>query len=84
MNLLGTGLAYAPAVNPNVRDRGAQSEQADGLGRSRHGFLGVGVNLNELLFGNRTSDEPALKNAGRLFFEHIQIPHTAARASRDF
>jgi hypothetical protein len=140
MNLLGTGLAYARTVNPNVRDlvdfrmeyqssgykgyrpfsdysgqkyllalklggfkalrdtpfrylelqtgyytRGfSKSEQANGLARSRNGFIGVGVNLNELLFGGRTSEEAALKNAGRLFFEHIQIPHTAARASRNF
>ena len=140
MNLLGTGLAYARTVNPDVRDlvdfrleyqssgykgyrpfsdysgqkyllalklggfkalrdtpfrylelqtgyytRGfSKSEQANGLERSRNGFIGVGVNLNELLFGRRPSEEPALKNAGRLFFEHIQIPHTAARASRDF
>ena len=140
MNLLGTGLAYARTVNPDVRDlvdfrmeyqssgykgyrpfsdysgqkyllalklggfkalrdspfrylelqtgyytRGfSKSEQANGLERSRNSFIGVGVNLNELLFGRRASEEPALKNAGRLFFEHIQIPHTAARTSRDF
>jgi hypothetical protein len=140
MNLLGTGLAYARTVNPNVRDlldfrmeyqssgykgyrpfsdysgqkylvalklggfkalrdtpfrylelqtgyytRGfSKSERANGLERSRHSFIGVGVNLNELLFGGRTGEEAALKNAGRLFFEHIQIPHTAARVSRDF
>lgn len=140
MNLLGTGLAYARTVNPDVRDlvdfrmeyqssgykgyrpfsdysgqkyllalklggfkalrdtpfrylelqtgyytRGfSKSERANGLERSRNGFIGVGVNLSELLFGRHASEEPALKNAGRLFFEHIQIPHTAARASRDF
>jgi len=140
MNLLGTGLAYARTVNPNVRDlvdfrmenqssgyKGyrpfwrysgqkyllalklgrfkalrdtpfryvrlqtgystwgfSKSEQANGLERSLNGFVGVGVNLNELLFGGRASEEVALKNAGRLFFEHIQISHTATRASRNF
>ena len=62
----------------------SKGEQANGLARSRHSFIGVGLNLSALLFGNRTNDEAALKNAGRLFFDHIQIPHTAARASRDF
>lgn len=62
----------------------SKGEQANGLARSRHGFVGVGVNLSALLFGDRANEEVGLKNAGRLFFEHIQIPHTAARTSRDF
>lgn len=140
MNLLGTGLAYARTVNPNVRDlvdfrmeyqpsgykgfrpfsdysgqkflfalklggfnalketpfrflelqtgyytRGfSKAERDDGFDRSRHSFVGVGLNLTELLFGRRATQEPELKNAGRLFFEHIQIPHTAARSGREF
>jgi len=138
MNLLGTGLAYARAVNPKLRDtvdfrmeyqpsqyKGfrplsdysgqkyvavlklsgfdalrdtplrflelqtgyytqgfSKAERADGQDRSRHAFVGVSVNLNELLFGRRASQEPELKNAGRLFFEHIQLPYTAIRSSR--
>lgn len=62
----------------------SKAEAADGLGRSRHGFIGVGLNLNELLLGRRASQETELKNAGRLFFEHIELPHTAARATRSF
>lgn len=62
----------------------SKPECAQGLDRSRHAFIGVGVNLNELLFGRRTRQEAALKNAGRLFFEHVQMPHTAARADRSF
>jgi hypothetical protein len=138
VNLLGTGLAYARTVNPQLRDtldfrmeyqasgykdfrpfsdyagqkfllafkvgglpstrdtpwrylelqagyytRGfSRAEQIDGLGRSRHAFVGVGLNLNELFLGRRpTEAEAELKRATRLFFEHIQLPHTAARAS---
>lgn len=140
MNLVGTGLAYARTVNPNVRalldfrmeyhpsgykgfrpfsdysgqkyllalklgglhalretpfrflelqagyyTRGfSRDERAEGIDRTRHGFVGVGLNLSELLFGRRPSQESELKNAGRLFFEHIQIPHTAARSDHAF
>jgi hypothetical protein len=62
----------------------SKQELAVGLERSRHSFVGVGVNLNELLFGRRTEQETELKNGSRLFFEHIQIPYTAARSSNDF
>lgn len=57
----------------------SKEEKADGLTRQRHQFVGIGLNLNQLLFGNRTSRENELRNAGRLFFEHIQVPYTAAR-----
>ena len=57
----------------------SKEEKADGLTRQRHQFVGIGLNLNQLLFGNRTSRESELRNAGRLFFEHIQVPYTAAR-----
>lgn len=62
----------------------SKAERDDGIGRSRHGFVGVAVNLNEVFFGRRANQEPELKNAGRLFFEHIQIPYTAARSSKTF
>lgn len=62
----------------------SKAEQADGLSRTRYGFVGVGLNVSELLLGRRASQESELKNAGRLFFEHVQIPYTAARSSRDF
>jgi hypothetical protein len=57
----------------------SKEEKADGLTRQRHQFVGIGLNLNQLLFGNRTSRENELRHAGRLFFEHIQVPYTAAR-----
>jgi hypothetical protein len=62
----------------------SKAEQDAGLNRSRHTFVGVGLNVGELLFGRRTNQESELKNASRLFFEHIQLPHTAARTSREF
>lgn len=139
MNLLGSGLAYARAANPRLRDtldfrleydpsgykgfrpvsdysgqryvaalklagiettretplrffelqagyytRGfSTAEQADGLTRSRRAFVGVGLNLSELLLGRRAGQEPELKNAGRLFFEHVQLPYTATRSSHE-
>ena len=138
-NLLGTGLAYARAINPRLRDtldfrleyersgykgfrplsdysgqryvaalklsglettratplrffelqagyytRGFLSaERDDGLERSRRAFVGVGLNLSELLLGPRAKQESELRNAGRLFFEHIQVPYTATRSSHE-
>lgn len=135
MNLMGSGLSYARAVNPKLRDlldfrmeyqpsgyKGfrpfsdyagqkyllalkfsgvdslrqtplryvelqvgyyacgfSKAEREAGLERTRHNFVGVGLNLGELLFGQRSAQENELRNAGRLFFEHIQVPSTAAR-----
>lgn len=62
----------------------SKAERDDGLERSRHSFVGIGINLNELLFGRRTAQESELRNAGRLFFEHVQIPHTAVRSEQRF
>ncbi len=61
----------------------AKEAAAAGFERRREAFVGVGVNLNELFFGKRSSGEGELKNAGRLFFEHINVPHTAARSARE-
>ena len=138
MNLLGSGLAYARAVTPGLRDkldfrmeyiksgykgfrpisdyegqkyvlaiklsgfgnlrqsplryvelhtgyytRGfAREARQAGLERTRHSVVGVGLNLNELLLGQRSARESELRNAGRLFFVHIQVPHTAAWGNR--
>lgn len=57
----------------------SEAERDDGKERSRHRFVGIGLNLNELLFGRRQADEGTWKNYGRLFFEHIQIPNTSVR-----
>ncbi len=140
MNLLGSGLAYARAVTPDLREkldfrmeyqqsgykgfrpfsdyegqkyllalklggfdalrntplryfelqlgydtRGfAKEAAAAGFERRRESFVGVSINLNSLLFGERGQSESELKNAGRLFFEHINVPNTAARSTHQF
>ncbi len=56
-----------------------KAERDAGLDRSRHTFWGVGINLNELLFGQKTEQDSQIRNAARLFFEHVNVPHTAAR-----
>lgn len=58
----------------------SKAERDAGIDRSRHHFVGVGINLGELLFGQRSERETELRNAGRVFFEHIQLPSTAARS----
>lgn len=58
----------------------SREEQTDGLAPSRHGFIGIGLNLSELLFGQRVNHETDARRAGRLFFEHIQVPSTATRS----
>jgi hypothetical protein len=55
-------------------------EVADGRSRSRQGFVGIGLNLNALLWGARHPNEPPTQRYGRLFFEHIQMPATAFHA----
>ncbi len=59
------------------------AERAEGLTPSRHTFVGVGLNLSELLFGRREEQEPLLKGYGRMFFDHMQIPNTAARVNSE-
>ena len=42
--------------------------------RTRTAFVGIGLNLSQLLFGDRSENESLTKTAGRNFFEHIQLP----------
>lgn len=58
----------------------SREEQLDGLARSRHGFIGIGLNLSELLFGQRSGNESGALRGGRFLFEHIQLPSTATRS----
>lgn len=60
-----------------------KAERDAGIEKSRQIFIGVGLNLNELLFGPKSNADSGVKHAGRLFFEHIQIPSTAVRSSSD-
>lgn len=47
-------------------------------------FVGVGINLSELLFGSRDKDESTTKQVGRFFFDHIQMPYTYVRTNKQF
>ena len=58
----------------------SREEQLEGLTPSRHGFIGIGLNLSQLLFGQRASNERDALRGGRFFFEHVQLPSTAARS----
>jgi hypothetical protein len=62
----------------------SREEKMDGLDRHRYGFVGIGINLGELLLGHRTAADSGLRNAGRMFFEHIQVPYTAIEDSEEF
>lgn len=52
----------------------SKEERADGLSRSRHTFVGVGLNLGRLLFGEHEAGESVWKKGSRRFFEHVQVP----------
>lgn len=60
------------------------AEKAAGIDRQRHSFVGFGLNLNELFLGQKTSQEATWRTASRFALEHVQLPHTAARATRSF
>jgi len=60
----------------------SQAEKEDGLTRTRHDFIGVGVNLNEVLLGPRRGPESLFRRTGRSFLEHYQLPLTSATHSR--
>lgn len=134
MNLLGSGMAYARAVTPGMRElvdfrleyelpgyRGMQfrsnyllalklggfeslrdlplryvelqggystrgyirAEQNDGYAPSRFMFVGIGLNVSELLLGPRKDNESRRRSAGRLLLEHWQVPFTASRSARE-
>jgi len=52
----------------------SEAAQARGDGRSRHTFVSLGLNLNELLFGRQADTEGEIKRGARMFFEHVQLP----------
>lgn len=58
----------------------SREEQLEGLSPSRHGFIGIGLNLSQLLFGQRADHERGALRAGRFFLEHVQVPSTAIRS----
>ena len=62
-------------LNAGYYARGfTKQEEALGMQRTRTAFVGIGLNLSQLLFGDRSQNESLTKAAGRDFFEHIQLP----------
>lgn len=57
----------------------SREEQLEGLSRRRRGFIGIGLNLSELLFGQRAGNESGALRGGRFLLEHLQLPSSAAR-----
>ena len=49
-------------------------EQALGFSRTRTGFVGIGLNLSQVFFGQPEPTDSVYVHAGRTFFEHIQLP----------
>lgn len=60
----------------------SQAEKDDGLVRTRHDFIGVGINLNEVLLGPRRVEQSFVRRTARSFLEHYQLPYTSATHSR--
>lgn len=52
--------------------------------RTRTSFFGIGINLNELLFGRQHEDESLYTYAGRKFFEYVQLPTYAPIEKHSF
>ncbi|MCE1175502.1 MAG: YfiM family protein [Burkholderiales bacterium] len=61
----------------------SKQARADGQTRTQQGFVGVGINLSELLFGTYDRDENKYKKWGRFAFEHVQVPYTYVRGTTD-
>ena len=59
----------------------SKQARADGKTRTQQGFVGVGINLTELLFGTYDRDESEYKKWGRFASEHVQIPYTYVRST---
>lgn len=62
----------------------SKQAKADNQVRTRHGFVGVGINLSQLVFGSPEPGDTKVDKAGRFVFEHIQIPSTAIRSENEF
>ena len=83
-SLKDTPLKYVE-LQAGYYTRGFSKEaKKDGQERKRHGFVGIGVNLSQLVFGSPEPQDKGYEKAGRFFFEHIQLPYTAVRKNSDF
>jgi len=56
---------------------------AENRPRERTTYMGIGINLGELVFGGRTPSTELYSPSqlGRTFFEHVQLPGTSYRAT---
>jgi len=59
-----------------------KAERDAGIPPERTVFWGIELNLSEIFFGPKSNADSVGKQAGRLFFEHIQLPSTAVRSER--
>ncbi len=55
-------------------------EKNQGVRRERNLYVGVGLNLSELLFRNR-NDKSRLEDTSRWVLEHVQVPYTYVSTS---
>ena len=79
-----TPLKYVE-LNAGYYARGfTTQEQALGMQRTRTAFVGVGLNLSQLLLGDRDQNESWGETTGRDFFEHIQLPTYATTHKQNF
>ena len=57
-----------------------KAEKAEGVERSRSGFVGVGLNVSALIFGQGEKSDSVWHRTGQFFIEHLQIPYTVIRS----
>ncbi len=79
-----TPLPYVELQAGYCEQGSSKPETAHGLPRSRQTLVGMALNLNETLIGPGAERESGLKNVGRLFLVHIQLPPSAATRTRAF
>ncbi len=53
-----------------------RKEKNKGIPKQRQVYVAIGINLQELLFGRYTPQEPMLKTYGRRVFEYVEVPYT--------
>ncbi len=51
--------------------------------RTRHPFVGIGLNLEELFFGRKNGEESSCKFAGRQLLQRVQVPCTYYTNDKD-
>ena len=83
-NLKQTPLKYFE-LQAGYYTRGFSKEaKNDGQNRRQYGFVGIGINLSQLLFGYPSEQDRYYDKVGRFAFEHIQVPYTTARVEHQY